>query len=104
MKKLAIILVSLALALSVITVHACNLVNFDTSALVGWCSDDTNSTIRMMGGEKYDDKGIVTEDGNIWDWDGKVEDGDFLLVWIDDNGTPNNVKDDIVVKVWREVI
>ena len=32
---------------------------------------------------------IITEDGNIWDYDG--------VVLFDNNGTPDNIYDDIIV-------
>ena len=78
-----------------------NASTIDVSYLEAWCGD--GSTVRIMGAEKYDETGIVTEDGNIWDWDGEVSEDDFLMAWISDNSTPNDIHDDYIVKVWREI-
>ena len=36
---------------------------------------------------------IITEDGNIWEYDGAV--------MFDNNGTPDNIYDDIIVGIGR---
>ena len=36
---------------------------------------------------------IITEDGNIWEYDGEV--------MFDNNGTPDNIYDDIIVGLGR---
>ena len=59
-------------------------------------------TIRMVGAWWYDDHVIEDEMGNLWNIEQDVGENDFLLVWIVDNFTPDNVEDDAIVKVWRE--
>lgn len=76
---------------------------FDTTAINSW----DKGNVRMVGAwviESDDDAHTLNDEtGNAW----IVEDitlyeNDWLLLWIADNNTPNNVEDDIIVKVWRE--
>lgn len=76
---------------------------FDTSVIEQtWCHGLDYGTIRMVGAWWYDDHVIEDETGNLWNIEQDIEENDFLLVWIVDNFTPNNVEDDTIVKVWRE--
>ena len=56
----------------------------------------------MVGAWWYDDHVIEDEMGNLWNIEQDIEENDFLLVWIVDNFTPDNIEDDAIVKVWRE--
>lgn len=81
-------------------------VSFDLSVIEQWCGADGQS-IRFVGGEVYERQGnvitLLDEQGNLWTVENvDVDDNDFLLLWIDDNGT-DDFTDDVVIKVWREV-
>lgn len=80
---------------------------FDTTAIDVWCRGEDIGTVRMVGAwvaESEDNTHTLNDEtGNAW----IVEDitlyeDDWLLLWIADNHTPDNVEDDIIVKVWRE--
>lgn len=80
---------------------------YDTTYLDNWCSGDEQGTIRMVGGwvNSHEDNVYTLEDesGNLWvvrDID--LDEDDFLLLWINNNGTPDYLEDDHVVKTWRE--
>ena len=80
---------------------------FDTNALNNWCNGEDKGTIRMVEGFpiKHNIHGWYIEDGcgNEWLVDGiSLSKYDFLLLWIVDNNTPNDVTDDSIIKVWRE--
>lgn len=79
---------------------------FDTHALNDWCSGYNEGTIRMVEGFpiEYTGDSWLVEDGygNIWEIDADIEPCDFLLLWIADNYTPNDVTDDVIIKTWRE--
>lgn len=75
---------------------------FDTTQLETWCKGESNGTIRMAGGWHCGDNTIEDETGNLWGWeDDEIKEGAFLLLWINDNGTPE-VEDDEIVKIWVE--
>lgn len=83
---------------------------FDTTYLEQWCGEP-NGTVRMVGGWLFNyepSSGIYTvedESGNLWCVtyeEGAIHEDDFLLLWIDNNETPDYQTDDTVVKVWRE--
>lgn len=74
---------------------------FDTAQLDEWCRK-SNGTIRFVGGWYYEPGTLEDEQGNLWGWSGEVEENAFLLLWIDNNGTPE-VEDDEVLKVWQEI-
>lgn len=74
---------------------------FDTTQLDEWCSK-SSGTVRLVGGWHYEPGTLEDEQGNLWGWSGEVEENAFLLLWIDDNGTPE-VEDDEVLKVWQEI-
>ena len=82
--------------------------NFDTSILESWDGDFSDGKIRMIGAWLYgqDNNGdpiVVDEKGELWTIPGyEVESDDFLLLWIADNNTVENVHDDIIMKIWAE--
>lgn len=82
--------------------------NFDTSVLESWEGDFSDGKIRMIGAWLYgqDNNGnpiVVDEKGELWTLSGyEVASDDFLLLWIVDNNSPENVHDDMVLKIWTE--
>lgn len=77
--------------------------NFDTSIIEAqWCGDFEDGRIRMVGAWQYERQLVEDETGELWYIEEPVQADDFLLLWIADNHTPDNVEDDIIVKVWRE--
>ena len=82
--------------------------NFDTSVLESWDGDFSDGKIRMIGAWLYgqDNNGdpiVVDEKGELWTLSGyEVASDDFLLLWIVDNNSPENVHDDMVLKIWTE--
>lgn len=82
--------------------------NFDTSVLENWDGDFSDGQIRMIGAWLYgqDNNGdpiVIDELGELWTLSGfEVNTDDFLLLWIVDNNSPENVHDDLVLKVWTE--
>lgn len=76
---------------------------FDTSILETlWCGGFDDGTVRMIGAWKYADGVVQDEQGQLWGIDQQVSEEDFLLLWIADNNTPDNMLDDVIIKVWRE--
>lgn len=76
---------------------------FDTSALESWCAGAGEGTVRMVGACWYDESSVEDEQGNVWTVQGLgIGEDDFLLLWIADNNTPNDVTDDLIIKVWTE--
>lgn len=75
---------------------------FDTTQLETWCNGGDTGTLRMVGGWYYEDGVIEDETGNLWGWDGEINPDAFLLLWINDNGTPE-IEDDEIVKLWQEI-
>lgn len=73
---------------------------WNTTALDTWCGKPTGE-IRMIGGWEYDKNTLEDEQGNLWGWDGELDENAFYLLWIDDVGTPQT-EDDVVIKVWQE--
>ena len=82
--------------------------NFDTSILESWDGDFSDGKIRMIGAWLYghDNTGdpiVIDEKGELWTISGyEVESDDFLLLWIADNNTVEDVHDDIIMKIWTE--
>ena len=82
--------------------------NFDTSILESWDGDFSDGKIRMIGAWLYgqDNNGdpiVVDENGELWTIPGyEVESDDFLLLWIADNNTVEDVHDDTIMKIWTE--
>lgn len=82
--------------------------HIDTSAIECWDGGFGDGNIRMVGAwvKGYKDNTVLIEDetGNIWMMDDCYIDKDeFLLLWLADNHTPDNVKDDLIIKVWTEL-
>ena len=67
-----------------------------------WCGDFNNGHIRMIGAWWYADGVVEDEQGRLWGVEQSISEDDFLLLWIADNYTPDNVIDDVILKVWRE--
>ena len=82
--------------------------NFDTSVLESWDGDFSDGKICMIGAWLYgqDNNGdpiVIDEKGELWTIPGyEVESDDFLLLWIADNNTVEDVHDDIIMKIWTE--
>ena len=82
--------------------------NFDTSVLENWGGDFSDGKIRMIGAWLYgqDNNGdpiVVDEKNELWTLSGyEVASDDFMLLWIADNNSPENVHDDLILKVWTE--
>lgn len=83
---------------------------YDTTYLEQWCGEPSG-VIRMVGGWMFNyepSSGIYTvedENGNLWCVtyeENAMNEDDFLLLWIDNNGTPDYLTDDHVIKVWKE--
>ena len=82
--------------------------NFDTSVLESWDGDFSDGKIRMIGAWLYgqDNNGdaiVIDEKGELWTIPGyEVANDDFLLLWIADNNTVEDMNDDIIMKIWTE--
>ena len=82
--------------------------NFDVSVLENWGGDFSDGKIRMMGAWLYgqDNEGnpiVIDEQNELWTLPNfNIAPNDFLLLWIADNHTVENVQDDIVMKIWVE--
>lgn len=76
---------------------------FDTSIIESnWCGGADEGTIRMVGAWWFADGVVEDEQGQLWAVEQAVDVNDWLCLWIADNHTPNDTRDDIIVKVWRE--
>ncbi len=76
---------------------------FDTSIIESnWCGGADEGTIRMLGAWWFADGVVEDEQGQLWALEQTVAVNDWLCLWIADNHTPNDTRDDIIVKVWRE--
>lgn len=82
--------------------------NFDVSVLENWGGDFSDGQIRMIGAWLYgqDNNGdpiVIDENGELWTlprYD--IAADDFLLLWVANNNTEDNVRDDLIMKVWVE--
>lgn len=81
----------------------------DTSYIENWCGDFNDGSIRIIGawsaGITHDGKQIIEdESGQLWTVEyTTILANDYLLLWIADNNTPDNMSDDIVLHVWKQV-
>lgn len=76
---------------------------FDTSIIENnWCGNLECGTVRMVGAWRYADGVVEDEQGQLWIVEQSINHDDWCMLWIADNNTPNNMADDVVVKVWRE--
>ncbi|MBR0323765.1 MAG: hypothetical protein IIX06_04655 [Bacteroidales bacterium] len=81
---------------------------FDISILESWDGDFSDGKIHMIGAWLYGHDNnsnpiVIDENGELWtltNHDIKTE--DFLLLWIADNNTVEDVQDDVVLKIWVE--
>jgi len=83
---------------------------FNTSYLEQWDKGESDNTIRMIGAWFYSFEPsnctyvLEDESGDLWVVrDVSIDEDDFLLLWIDNGGTPDYIEDDLVVKTWKEV-
>lgn len=82
--------------------------NFDVSVLENWGGDFSDGQIRMIGAWLYgqDNNGdpiVIDENGELWTLSRyDIAADDFLLLWVANNNTEDNVHDDLVMKVWVE--
>ena len=82
--------------------------NFDTSVLESWGGDFSDGKIRMIGAWLYGHDNnnnpiVIDENGELWTLaNHTINSEDFLLLWIADNHTVEDVQDDIVLKIWVE--
>lgn len=82
--------------------------NFDTSVLESWGGSFSDGKIRMMGAWLYGHDNnnnpiVIDENGELWTLaNHTINSEDFLLLWIADNNTVEDVQDDIVLKIWVE--
>ena len=82
--------------------------NFDTSTLESWDGDFSDGKIRMIGAWLYgqDNNGdpiVIDEKGELWTISGyEVASDEFLLLWIADIHTVEDMNDDIIMKIWTE--
>jgi hypothetical protein len=69
-----------------------------------WCGEPEGN-IRAVSASLTSDGELKDETGELWSYtfENTPDDNSFLLLWIDDNGTEDNVQDDIIIKVWEEV-
>lgn len=82
--------------------------NFDTSVLESWGGDFSDGKIRMIGAWLYGHDNnnnpiVIDENGELWTLaNHTINSEDFLLLWIADNHTVEDIQDDIVLKIWTE--
>lgn len=80
---------------------------FDTTPLDDSCGEEDGLIRMVYATVENDENGWLTlrdQRGNLWNAaDVDIWDDDFLLMWICDNHTPDNVKDDYIVQIWKEV-
>ena len=82
-------------------------ITFDTTAIDAWCRGEDMGTVRMVGAwvaESVDSTHTLNDEtGNAWTVeDITLHEDDWLLLWIADNYTTEDVTDDVVIKVWAE--
>lgn len=80
---------------------------FDTTIIEkqGCINYDTDKgRIRFVHAWGYDEEQHLVEDetGNLWEVLEDVRKDEAMLLWIADNNTPEEVADDIIIRVWRE--
>jgi hypothetical protein len=66
--------------------------------------DTDKGRIRFVHAWGYDEEQHLVEDetGNLWEVIEDVRKDEAMLLWIADNNTPEDVTDDIIIRVWRE--
>ena len=89
--------------------HAVDPVVFDTTVIEAWCHGEDLGTVRMVGGVVHERTGDVwtlhDEQGNAWTVEDlhNMQEHGWMLLWIADNHTVDDVTDDVIVKMWVEV-
>lgn len=89
--------------------HVVEPVVFDTTAIDAWCRGEDLGTVRMVGGVVHERTGDVwtlhDEQGNAWTVEDlhNMQEHGWMLLWIADNHTVDDVTDDVIVKMWVEV-
>lgn len=80
---------------------------FDIAPLRDACGEEEGIVRMVYAIVEKDDNGWFTlrdQYGNLWNAaDVDILKDDFLLMWICDNNTPDDIKDDEVIKIWSEV-
>lgn len=72
-------------------------------------SSETTSKQYMTTGRYYTDGSVITDDGNIWDYrtdiisEKQSYDNEPVYVCFDDNGTKNDIYDDVIIGVVLDV-
>jgi hypothetical protein len=90
-------------------VQMINPVVFDTTAIDAWCRGEDLGTVRMVGGVVHERMGnmwvLHDEQGNAWTVEDlhNMQEHGWMLLWIADNHTADDVTDDVIVKMWVEV-
>ena len=87
--------------------HVVDPIVFDTTAIDTWCRGEDLGTVRMVGAwvaESVDNAHTLNDEtGNAWTVeDITLHEDDWLLLWIADNNTTEDVTDDVIIKVWAE--
>ena len=80
---------------------------FDTTIIenqktVNYDFDEGRIRIVHAWGYNEEERLVVDETGNIWEILEPVSLDEEMLLWIADNNTPEDVTDDILVRVWRK--
>ena len=80
---------------------------FDTTIIenlktVNYDFDEGRIRIVHAWGYNEEERLVVDETGNIWEIFEPVSLDEEMLLWIADNNTPEDVTDDILVRVWRK--
>lgn len=87
--------------------HEVEPIVFDTTAIDVWCRGDDLGTVRMVGAWVAEHEGqtytLHDEQGNAWTVESiTLHEDDWLLLWIADNHTTEDVTDDVIIKTWAE--
>lgn len=80
---------------------------FDTTIIenqktVNYDCDKGRIRIVHAWGYNEEERLVVDETGNIWEILEPVSLDEEMLLWIADNNTPEDVTDDVLVRVWRQ--
>ena len=80
---------------------------FDTTIIenqktVNYDFDEGRIRIVHAWGYNKEERLVVDETGNIWKIFEPVSLDEEMLLWIADNNTPEDVTDDMLVRVWRK--
>lgn len=90
------------------TLDTAEAAKFDTSYIETRFGECYSGKVRPMIARRHGTNelgGVILADesGNLWDVGlSNVNYGDYVLIWISDNGTPDLIVDDEVVQIWIE--